>query len=172
MKKILSILLLFLYLYESIGYFAVFQFSHEKIVSEAKKNKYFDRDIITISFQSDDNIHWIKQGKEFALNGFMYDVIKKEIRPNSILYYCVYDTKETKLLSKLSNLSDSIIINTNEKGKIYKIKLQKKISNYFPIYNNDDLLNTNKKTALSCFSIIKLSDIFISVPEPPPKQFV
>lgn len=48
--------------------------------------------------QNGNNIKWEKEGKEFMLNGEMYDVAKIKKVNDRILLYCLNDKKEKELL--------------------------------------------------------------------------
>lgn len=45
-----------------------------------------------------DQFFWESED-EFGLNGFMYDVIKKEVRDKELIIYCISDEKETKFIN-------------------------------------------------------------------------
>lgn len=49
------------------------------------------------------NIIFKDGGDEFSLNGEMYDVKYKSVDGNYIIFYCMLDKKETKLLAGLDN---------------------------------------------------------------------
>lgn len=52
------------------------------------------------------NIIWIENGKEFVLNGEMYDVVTIEKLNNNTIYYCFSDKDEDALLKKYDELNN------------------------------------------------------------------
>lgn len=63
---------------------------------------------------------------EFSVDGKMYDVVRKEITGDSILYYCFADSEENELLFEINNWlrqSFSISFPLNETQKNVFIKL-------------------------------------------------
>lgn len=48
-----------------------------------------------------DKIEWEEKGKEFFLNGELYDVARIKKEEGKTLLYCINDKKEKKLLDKL-----------------------------------------------------------------------
>ncbi len=52
------------------------------------------------------NFTWIESGKEFVLNGNMYDIVKSEKINNHTIYYCFSDKDEDVLLKKYDELNN------------------------------------------------------------------
>lgn len=48
--------------------------------------------------EENNTLVWKDNGKEFSLNGEMYDVAKIKIENGKTVIYCINDTKETRLL--------------------------------------------------------------------------
>ena len=48
-------------------------------------------------------IKWEEEGKEFYLDGQLYDVQKKVIKKGKTILYCLNDIKEEQLLKEMSN---------------------------------------------------------------------
>jgi len=64
-----------------------------------------------------ESIKWEEEGKEFSLNGEMYDVVKTKDE-NAIQYvYCLTDEKEDQVLDALEKVIQSNIDNTSHHGK-------------------------------------------------------
>jgi hypothetical protein len=55
---------------------------------------------------STNNFIWIENGKEFVLNGNMYDIVKFEKINNHTIYYCFSDKDEDALLKKYDELNN------------------------------------------------------------------
>lgn len=47
-------------------------------------------------------IHWEEEGKEFSLDGKMYDVARVVKQKDKTIIYCIADSKEDDLLSQLA----------------------------------------------------------------------
>lgn len=89
-----------------MGYIIVFKITQIQIKKEVKrelKSKVKSTDLHLISFSKNDldKINWMEEEKEFLLNNKMYDIVKKEISENSVLFYCIDDKKEAELFANL-----------------------------------------------------------------------
>lgn len=49
-------------------------------------------------------IHWEKKGKEFELQGSLYDVVQISYTQHSVVIVCIKDSNETKLKEALARL--------------------------------------------------------------------
>ena len=99
MKKTISILFLSVYILSQIGHHLVFtlaKWNAKQIISEQLKSNIVD-DIVEM-IPDNPKIHWESKDAEFELSGIMYDVVKKEVINNNIIYYCINDEKEGSLL--------------------------------------------------------------------------
>lgn len=89
--------------------FLVFKYRQNTIRKEIKKqikegvseSELIEFDAIQI-YTSD--AQWIKPGKEFRLNGSMFDVVRKEFKNGKLVFQCINDTQETKLFADLDEL--------------------------------------------------------------------
>lgn len=70
-----------------------------------------------------DNIKWEEEGKEFSLNGEMYDVVRTRTVKGKTVLYCMNDKKERDLLSHLSNTVQSSHQNNGKQNKALFLKL-------------------------------------------------
>ena len=109
MKKIFSIALVLVFFYSFIGFYLNFAIE-QYVIKEQVKEKIIrnlpdnELTIIRISSHVNGKITWIEDGKEFRLEGNLYDVVKIKEEKGSISYYCFCDVKESKLLANLDNL--------------------------------------------------------------------
>lgn len=87
------------------GYFISFSVQRYKIRAEVKqllkqeKQKHTQQFVFTEAEYN--RLNKYEGGREFSLNGGMYDVMKKEIKQGKIILTAYFDHKETGLLSKL-----------------------------------------------------------------------
>ena len=100
LKKLFLITIIAVLAYSQVGYYFVMHyFQNEQ--KETVKAKIFqhlkDTDLETIS-PSNPNIYWEEDGKEFLLNGQMYDVVKTKIVNGREVLYCINDKKEKALI--------------------------------------------------------------------------
>ncbi len=104
MRKLISITLVFTFLFNIGGYylwFSVIQYGIQKEIRGeiAAGVKDEDLTLIVISDNEESEIIWIKPNKEFRYNGEMYDVVKIKDLPGKKQYYCINDTKEEQLIA-------------------------------------------------------------------------
>ncbi|MBN8696885.1 MAG: hypothetical protein J0L87_10155 [Bacteroidetes bacterium] len=114
MKKIIAIFLLFIFLFNSIGYYAVFKFSEYQIKKTAKRAVFANLDdsqyeIITINKNDLDKIEFKDDGKEIIYKDQLYDIGKKTETETEIVLYCINDKDEEALISSLKTHIDNHI---------------------------------------------------------------
>lgn len=68
------------------------EYIKEKILGQLKEE---DLEIVSPGNQ---NIYWEEKGKEFSLNGEMYDVVKAKTVNGKTMLYCINDKKEKALI--------------------------------------------------------------------------
>ncbi|MFI5236598.1 MAG: hypothetical protein ACHQLA_01515 [Ignavibacteriales bacterium] len=105
MNKILSILILTVFIYNTIGFLVVQPFlsNYYKSLGMQQADKNDEEELIELLvFQKEDilnqkiNFIWI-HSREFKYNGDMYDIVKKVENEFELILYCINDTKEKKL---------------------------------------------------------------------------
>ena len=105
MKRLVSFILLFLFLFISDGVYLYFRYLqhkiHQEIKTEIRKGlEEEDLSLIIIPVNSGQEILWTKKDKEFRYKGNMYDVVRTEVRGQKIYYYCLNDVKEKQLMAR------------------------------------------------------------------------
>jgi len=105
MKRITSILILSLFIYNSIGFLAIHPFisMYYKYVGIQRADMPSKEEMIELMIFNIEDIEnnkidfrWI-HSREFKYNGDMYDIVKKEEDDKQLFVYCINDTKEKKL---------------------------------------------------------------------------
>lgn len=120
LKKGFSILLTAVVIFLATGYFGVFVIARYHVRSEIKKEikkGIPDHKLEKIIFTDEESksIQWKKKGREFILNGQMYDVVRTEKTAAGICYHCIQDVKETSLYKCLDN---NVSNTANSKGRV------------------------------------------------------
>ncbi len=130
MKALISYLLLFVFLFNILGYIIVFKITEIEVKRELKsKIKSSELHLISFSKNDFDQINWIEEGKEFILNNNMYDIVKKETSDKMVLLYCIDDKQETQLFSNLEEHINKHIANQQSKNKNKSVDDHQKIIN-------------------------------------------
>ena len=100
MKKLFSIALVLVFSYSFIGFYLNFVIE-QTVIKEQVKEKIIrnlpdnELTLIRISSHEKGKITWMEDGKEFRLEGNLYDVVKIKKEKDSICYYCFCDVKES-----------------------------------------------------------------------------
>lgn len=97
----------------------------ERIITGLDKDELVLLKFSTLSAQRE--LKW-KDSKEFEYNHQMYDVVEKNIKGDSIFYWCWWDDEETKLEKQLENL----VANALGVDQQSRLK-QKQLINYFKL---------------------------------------
>jgi len=90
---------LFIFILSQIGHHLVFELAKwdaKTIIAQNIKTNKYQGVVEKISETS--LMSWEEKDHEFELNGQMYDVVKKEVRGQRVVYYAINDSKESNLL--------------------------------------------------------------------------
>lgn len=136
MKKVASILLLFIFLFNTIGYFIAFKAFQFHLKSEIKKeikNGLSNEQLTIIHFDKNNlcDIEWMKKGKEFCHKGKLYDIVKIKETQSTITYYCINDSQEKTLFA---NLEEHINIHISNNKPLKNSLPQKLVENVIKVY--------------------------------------
>lgn len=120
MKSIISFILIFGILINSIGniiIFSIYQSSVRNEIQQDIKSDKSKKKIEILKFSKADLkkrfIRFVKHD-EFIFNNQLYDIKNSKVVGDSIFYYCINDTKEKDLIEKFSNDYEK---NTENKSK-------------------------------------------------------
>ena len=107
MRKYISIIVLFIFLFNIGGYYLWFsaiqyglQKEMEKEIGEGSKDD--DLTLIIVPAKGETGVVWIKPDKEFLYKGEMYDVVKIQNKDQKKYYYCLNDSKEKELIANFN----------------------------------------------------------------------
>jgi len=113
-----------------------------------------------------DGLNWLEKGKEFRLNGKMYDIASIQKTKNSVTVFCSYDTKETRVRQVFANLLSGSSTKGLPLRQLVKIIGQKYLQKNFNLefFRSPQLWVFKPYT----FSVITFSP---DLPKPPPDFF-
>ncbi|MBS1622243.1 MAG: hypothetical protein JST10_15350 [Bacteroidetes bacterium] len=120
MKKTISSVLLLFFGISFFGYIPVYKILRYRIRQEIKqqiKKEIPAGELHKIVFDTSEEPDWEREGKEFLYRGQMYDIVKKEIAGEKIIYYCISDEEETVLFAQLDNIVRAQMENKNTSAK-------------------------------------------------------
>lgn len=118
MRKLISFLLLFLFLWQIGGYLLEFQIESSRVRKELKK---LTKEAVPLNqlvyFQFSDkeiqSLTWTKKN-EFKKDGHFYDVVwRHDLKGGLIEFQCVSDDQETVLFEKLDQYVSANLANPN-----------------------------------------------------------
>ena len=120
------------------------------------------------TIKDNDQIDWEEEGKEFYLNGNMYDVVKTKFIHGEKIFYVVNDERESEVLKKFEN---TIRIqhqqDQNRKGGGLELKFHKTV---FTIdVSIESLVHDSENIAYNIFDDTKRSRFFAEILIPPPQ---
>ena len=110
MKRFFAILFISLYLYNIVGYLAVFTFLQYRVRSEVKlilKSSFPESNLAHFTFHTRQlqdglyKIRWIKSN-EFMMDGKLYDVVRTFTVGDSTSLHCINDVQEERLFADLN----------------------------------------------------------------------
>ena len=124
MKQAFKIFGLLFIITPFLGLFLCLQIQKQITKKEVKwnliNNTPYD-DLVFLKFskqEATEKLKW-KHSKEFSFNGEMFDIVKKEVKQDSVFYWCWWDHEETTLNKKLNNLY-AIALGIQKENKEHK----------------------------------------------------
>jgi hypothetical protein len=103
MKKILSIILLAVFLFNTMGVYVVFKVNQSMIRSDTRAmiNSGFHKELYLLvridNPGSDPNFKKLDHN-EFSYQGQLYDIVSESVKGSTIWYYCIHDKHEERLI--------------------------------------------------------------------------
>ncbi len=166
MKRSVTVILLFAFLFNAGGYyvwFSVLQYHMQRQIRHEIRQGLPDEALtcITITESHPAGISWIKPGKEFLYRGKMYDVVRIAKSGQQTHYYCINDVKEKQLIANYHRNQQQ----KKQASKRIKLNLKKQYFNQTSTYFHHNLLREMNFAPMvsnyhSCCS---------DTPSPPPK---
>ena len=129
MKKIFTLTLLIVFLFNVAGYFIAFKAEQFQIKSEIESEiksgiTTEELTVININKKNVAAIQWTEYGKEMRYKDELYDVVKFSETATTITYYCIDDSKEDSLFANLDvHINTHVATNNPQKSS-------KKLSNH------------------------------------------
>lgn len=182
MKQLASILLLFLLLFNFVGYRFVFnvlqQKANKETIAKLDKHQYTDADLITLTIPLSmpyltDTKDFESKAGEIIIKGKVYHYVKQKISQGNLVLKCLPDEQQTQLQNarveffKLANeLQNSTSNNTGHSSQVIKII----ISDYLKTDNNISAVAVNYPSTNFCenyFALLQKGQT--SIPEQPPR---
>jgi len=139
MRKTVSIVLLLVFFFQSVGCLVIFKLQQLQVRQDVKHHflsnlSNNELEVIKISKNRGDKTNLLNRftnPDEFSYAGMMYDVIRKESHGDTMWYYCYPDKKETKVLAELDNFIRDQTTNNSQKKK-QREDYQRILSSLFP----------------------------------------
>ena len=110
LRKTLAYLLLFLFLFNSLGYYFIFELYKYHVKKEMQVQATKDSEVVTIlkiaEAEHDPAFQRVEK-KEIRYKGSLYDVIKEVQVGRTTIFYCIHDKKEEILLATMNSVNKS-----------------------------------------------------------------
>lgn len=163
LKIFFSAVLLVLILLNSGGSYFIFkysQFRQQKEIKTSIRNGMSNNELekIVVSGKNFKQLSWLKPGKEFSYQGYMYDVVRSTRKGNQIVLFCINDKVE-------KNLVDNYLKNSKTSKRFHK--WAKTIKFTPPIQEYSCLKCSSKSSFISYSNSIEL--LLCLIDSPPPK---
>lgn len=120
LKKSTVILFLIIVFLSQCGYycFCTIQLLLAKEAAREQLLKDIPENLLTKICTSDNTaIQWEEEGKEFRLNGEMYDVVKMKYENGKTYVICINDEKEDEIFAAFEKVIESNIENSSNQSK-------------------------------------------------------
>ncbi|MGQ0829844.1 MAG: hypothetical protein ACT4ON_15765 [Bacteroidota bacterium] len=146
MKRVISIFLICIFLFNTVGYYIAFKAVHFAVKKEIKtqiKLSLDNAELTTITINKKDlaTVEWKDGGKEMIYDNEMYDIVRSTETATSVTYFCIHDKKE-KLL--FANLEEHIITYIAADKPVKNPASKKLIDHAIKLYySNEDIFLFN-----------------------------
>ena len=173
MKRIATILLLTLFVYNTIGFLAIHPFMsmYYKYLGMMRADMPSEEEMIELLIFNKEDIEkgrldfkWI-HSREFKYNGDMYDIVSKEETEEQLIVHVINDTKEKKLEEEFEK---RIHKNSTENKHIPSIiKYSSSISE--PVQSEQIEIRLALKSVFSYWRTDSYKSLHTDIPSPPPR---
>lgn len=174
MKKLFSILLLSVFLYNIIGFYPVFllrqNFQRKQILDQRVKRIDTNRlTVLKLTSEQIKTLKWIAED-EFFFEGELYDVVTKSSGiDGNIDFYCLCDVAERKLYILLGeDINNQIDQNNTQSGK--DNSLAKNLLKDYLATVNIKLQHYSKLNGYNVHAYVVFDSFIPDKPSPPPKK--
>ncbi len=173
LKRIIAANLVGIILLCSIGHFPIYWVKRSNVRSSIKhriKNSIPEDELHLIIFNSEEDITWIREGKEFQMGEHMYDVVHDVSTTDKVQLMCVNDVEEAILFADLDAMVNRTL-GGNKSPLSSKGKLMLKLVSFFEEWNESQLESIGDTRETNEFQEIPLffDGLYQNVPSPPPQ---
>jgi hypothetical protein len=113
LNKTLIYFLLFLFLFNSTGYYFIFELHKHRVKKEIQARINKESLVLTVLKISDaehDPLFQRVEEKEIRYKGSLYDVIKEINTDRVTIFYCIHDKKEENLMAAMKTVNKSMFL--------------------------------------------------------------
>lgn len=169
MRKSLALILFSVFLINLAAFPVWFHVSRYMIREEMEQKirenpDESDLDIVILTREAFEQLHWTRAHKEFEYKGHFYDVIKIKSSGKTMKVYCLNDAREKQLMAQYR-------VHQRKRKKSKQILNKTEFSKYFPAEHH---FTANAITSEIVFSehMARLISNTIIPPAPPPKLYI
>jgi hypothetical protein len=177
LKKILSTIILALFVYNSIGFLAIhplISLYFKSLGFQEAENNSENKRIELIVLRKEDilskKINYERiSSSELRLNGNLYDIVKEVEKDSNIFLYCINDKREESLLKEFCKKIDDNVANRKQRNSTYNV-FKKSITepvSYLTIIEADANQLTYSKHYVENYSFV-----WKEVITPPPQKII
>lgn len=173
-KNITLTAFLFIFLYNTVGYFFIFESLQTSIKNDIAQLILQDDDSkksnsTVLQFHKKDigKINWLDDKKELLHNGKRYDVLKIVDDLDSISIHCMNDTAEDKLVAFLEDHVNRQVSSTGQTAT--KKRFPAAIKLYFLNEHTYSVMLYGIPFHSFCLKILPYSAVYFETSSPPPR---
>ena len=174
-RKTVQYILLFLFIWQIVGFVTYFEISHFKLKKEVKlllKQGVPKDELVCFEFTDNEmnDLIWLKKN-EFNLNGSLFDVVRKSKDNNGVNHLeCLSDKKETVLFARLNQTISQNLGDEQSQTPIANWMKLLKIPNNIPQNSLQiDLVNLQSEDFNEIPYLNQYSFESKRIPSPPPQ---
>lgn len=176
MRKTIQYILLFIFIWQIVGFVSYFEISHYKLKKEIKlllKQGVPDDELVFFEFTDAEmsDLIWLKKN-EFDLNGNLFDVVRKSKTQDGINHLeCISDKQETILFARLNQTISQNLGDENRQTPISNWMKLLKVPSHLSQEKSSILFTFSKQELLNEIPYLNLYSLESSGIVSPPPQF-
>lgn len=167
--------LLFIHAELPLLIFKSFEYKYKKEIKQLIKEGVPEKDLVHFTFHKSiiqngaKDFKWIKK-KEFRYKNEMYDVVKTEIKGDSVYYKCIHDFKESKLFANFDKYLIELL--KNDSGKRNEFLTQFSSLNIYYLPSQQVTIDNHLIIRNQCITTIRAeeSEGYLHILIPPPRS--
>lgn len=174
LNKIVSILLVLVFMFNVMGYYFVFEVNRSILRKNIRGmiNSGLNREmIVTVVVDNPEtNLNFKKLDQnEFSYFGRLYDIVTKTVKGNVTWFYCINDKHEERLIAGFEKINSGVSGSAASSRSGQLLAMLHNIITLALLNDQDDLITPGRRAVSIPVISVSPGETFLAILSPPPE---